>query len=384
MVGDNNMNEFKVSQCFTNHTIEEQNNLYLKYENEIIGVISRDYLVSFESYKNSLSKIYFGNKTVLNKSQFISFLSDRIISKNRRDIQTILARLGLPIYDTISIAKKTRAFSMSDKLWISYSRTEDYYTTFKSMFKDFFSNNVGEHGDSISSPSGCNVKRYVFNDDGSFGIAKERLNRNSTDHFNEVIVYKLSLLLGVNCCYASMISDTTVFSKYQYDFNKHSMVHARNFTNGESLSLDTYQTVIETYFKEFENNILKMILLDFITFQDDRHMSNWGMLVDYAGNKEFYALYDNGRCLLYEADENFSKEIITNPEVHSNSFGLVGTYLDIIKDIACNNKLSNLVNLNVTDEQVRHCFTELVGYPEWKIDYCTALIMWSLNILKSY
>ncbi len=362
----------------------QNNNLFLKWENSVIGEIKPDYSVVLRHENmNSIARAYFKDKNILSTDKFKSFLLDRIISKDRKDINNILARIGMREYDVFSIARSTRAFNLADKFWIAYSEKEEYETTFIAVFRDLYKHNLNSRGDSIASPSGCNVKQYIFYNK-EFGIVKYRMHPYSTDAINEVIAYRLGKLFNIDCCYANMVSSDAVFSKYEYDYNKEYLIHARNIVNGEVLSLDNYEYIINTYFKESTNSIIKMILFDFIINQDDRHMSNWGVLMDLQGNKHMYKLYDNGRSLFYESDEEMAKASLLDPVSYSNSFGLIGSYYDVVKDIASKYSIGELINLNVNIDEIKECFSGFEKFPKWKKEACVCFILWALEVLKGF
>ena len=51
----------------------------------------------------------------------------------------------------------------------------------------------------------------------------------------------------------------------------------------------------------FKNDFYKMIFLDFLTLQNDRHLSNFAIKINSKTRQEsFYPLYDNGRSLFYQ------------------------------------------------------------------------------------
>jgi len=357
--------------------------LFLKWENQIIGMINKDYSISLTEYDFSpVVDLYFGTNKYISTDEFKHFLAERIFSKTRKDVHSLLARLGIKEYDIFHIAKSTRAFNLADRFWISYSEKEEYEITFIAIFRDLYHHKLNVIGDSIASPSGNNIKQYVFYEK-EFGIAKQQMHPYSTDAMNEVIAYRLGKLFGVECCRATMVSVNTVFSRYEYDFNKEFLIHARSIANGETLSLDNYSEVIDKYFPESRENILKMILFDFIIQQDDRHMSNWAVLMNPKGEKRSYKLYDNGRSLFYESDEEMVEEVLANPVVYSNSFGLVGTYYDVAVDISTNNNITKLINLNIDESEIINCFGGFEKYPNWKRNACVSWIMWAVNTLKN-
>jgi len=339
--------------------------LYFKNGDKIIAKISEDW------------RLEWTNKQGINFdiNDFGELIKNRVFSENRRDCNTLLARMGLIEYDAFEIAKRTRAFALSDKLWISYSENEEYETTFKAVFRELYNNKINQNGDGISSPSGQNEKRYIFNEDGSFGIAKKRLHPFSDDAKNEVLVYRIAKKMGVSCCKAEILDEETVFSKYEFDLNKNYLVAARYVLNGENIDCDSYESLIFGKLKPFSDDVNKMIILDFLTLQEDRHLSNWAFC--FNGETTMYPLFDNGRCLFYESDEKLARKILDNPKEGAASVGLVGNYYDLVQIMKKHFDIRGLVNLNF---DVGDCFDGL-EYADWKVQAIKQWWKWAIGEL---
>jgi len=340
--------------------------IYIKNNNQIVAEIDDERMVKWiERERNP----YFG-------ISLDDFLKDRVFGENRRDIHTLLARLGILGYDMFEIAKRTRAFVLTDKFWLSYSEAEDYETTFKAVFQELYGNKLNQKGDSISSPSGNNEKSYIFNSDGSFGIAKKRLHPYSDDAKNEVVVYRIAKKIGVKAVEAKMLDSETVFSKYEFDINKQYLVHGRYITKGQVIDCDTYESLINGILKSYADDINRMILLDFLTLQDDRHLSNWA--ISFNGEPAMYPLYDNGRSLFYEANEEMLKTALNNKRANATSCGNVGTYYDLIQTVKESADIAELIELNPNFGDI----FDGLEYSETKKQAVLEWLLWGLEELK--
>ena len=85
--------------------------MFLKWENEVIGRINKE-THEVELINGSLNKTVdklFHGKDKLLAHEWRAFLEDRIVSRDRRDIEKILFHCGLSFYDPFKIAEKTRA-----------------------------------------------------------------------------------------------------------------------------------------------------------------------------------------------------------------------------------------------------------------------------------
>jgi len=341
--------------------------MFLKNDGKILAKINEDWSLDWVE-KSGLD---------FDIKDFGDFLGHRVFSENRRDSRMLLARMGLVDYDVFDIAKRTRAFSLSDKLWIAYSENEEFETTFKAVFQELYNNKINQKGDSISSPCGQNEKRYIFNEDGSFGIAKKRLHPFSDDAKNEVLIYRLASKLGVKCCSAEMINEEAVFSKYEFDLNKNYLVPARYILEGKNIDCATFEDLVFGKLAKYQDDINRMILLDFLTLQDDRHLSNWAFI--YNGETEIYPLFDNGRCLFYESDEQAARQVLAEPEAGATSCGLVGNYYDLIQIMKKHFDLEKLVDLDVN---IDDCFDGL-DYAPWKVQAIKDWWSWAVEEIKS-
>jgi hypothetical protein len=353
---------------------------YLKWNNDTIGTISGDWDLTFTAPQyNAVVALYTQSGAEWPAPQFYRFLEDRIVSKGRRDIEKILFRLGLPVYDIFRIAEITRAINPKDMFWIANSPDEQFESVITTVFDSVFHRKIDLSGGSLNSPEGYNIKRYgVF--EGRYGIYKQRLNPLATDAESEIAVYLLAQKLGVFCCPVCPVDQDTVFSAFLYDFAKEYIVHFRHLFNG-SRSDNEYHNLI-TIRPQYKKEIMQMILLDFITRQDDRHLSN--MAVKISGNKEsFYPLYDNGRSLFYEDTEETAAKAVKDVKKYATTFGPAGTYWDCVSDIAREGeRFSSLVNLEITKDEIAALLKE-ARFSGYRFDGALEWISNTLKILAS-
>ncbi len=252
-------------------------------------------------------------------------------------------------YDILRISEITRGIHPKDLLWIAHNENERLDNIITDVFDSVFHQKIDLQGDSIDTPEGYNIKRYgVYNE--NYGIYKQRISPLMTDVESEVAVYLLAQKLGVSCCPAYRIDKDTVFSAFLYDFSKEYIVHFRRLFDG-ARSDNEYQNLISVR-PQYKDDIARMIMLDFITRQDDRHLSN--IAIKISGQIEsFYPLYDNGRSLFYEDTEEMVARAVADPANYATSFGYSGTYYDYVKEIAKERGgLAGLINLDITRDEI--------------------------------
>jgi len=194
-----------------------------------------------------------------------------------------------------------------------------------------------------------------------------------------VAVYLLAKKLGIPCCPAYRIDKDTVFSVFLYDFSKEYIVHFRRLFDG-TRSDNEYKNLI-TVRPQYKNDIARMIILDFITRQDDRHLSNIAIKMS-AEREDFYPLYDNGRSLFYEDTEEMVAQSLANPIKYATGFGYSGTYYDYVCEIAeAQRGLKGLVNLDITKDDISNIL-EGAGFKGYRFDGALKWILKTIQIIK--
>lgn len=353
---------------------------FLKWKDEVIAKINSDFSVDFINEKSSLLANPDGMNTHWSAERFAKFLDDRIISRQRRDIEKILFRCGLSNYDTFKIAERTKAINAKDLLWVTDNETDLFSDAISDVFESVFIKKVDSVGDSIDSPGGCNIKRYgVY--EGNYGIYKNRLHPLSTDVESEVAVYKLGQRIGVPCCEAVQTDENTVFSKFEYNFSKDQIVHFRHlFEDGERTSDNELENLIDKR-PNYTNDFYRMIFLDYLTKQDDRHLSNFAVKINPETRIEtFYPLYDNGRSLFYQDNEKNIANDWKDPKTYCTTFGYVGSYYDHITDILTKNpEALSLIDLSVTDDEI-YFIMKNSGFDSLKLE---GIVNWISHGIKS-
>ena len=354
---------------------------YLKWDEIIVGVIDEDNTVSFTAPKlNKVVSMYTNGKSGWTPEEFNTFLAERIVSRDRRDIERILFRMGLSQYDVMRIAVITRGIHPKDLLWIAHTENERLDTVMTDVFSSVFVQRVDMVGDSVDTPEGYNIKRYGVMD-GKYGIYKQRISPLTTDVESEIAVYLLGGILGVPVCPARRADKNTVFSTFLYDFTKEYIVHFRRLFDG-TRSDNEYQNLIGVR-PQYKDEIARMIILDFVTRQDDRHLSNIAIKVG-SGGESFYALYDNGRSLFYEDTEETVKCAVGDPAGYATSFGYMGTYWDYVRDIAKERgSLAGLINVDVPEDDIAHILSES-GFRGYRFDGAKQWIYKTLDMIRNF
>ena len=351
----------------------------LKWADDVIGMIDSANTVTFTSPSyNEVVALYTKGADKWTQEQFHEFLSERMVSRDRRDIERILFRCGLSHYDVLQIAEITRGIHPKDLLWIAHSKEETLGATITAVFDSVFHQRIDLAGDSLDTPEGYNIKRYgVY--EGQYGIYKQRISPLMTDVESEVAVYLLAERLGVPCCPAYRVDKDTIFSEFLYDFSKEYIVHFRRLLKGVR-SDNEYQNLISVR-PRYRDDIARMILLDFITRQDDRHLSNIAVKISVEG-ESFYPLYDNGRSLFYEDTEEMVCEAVSDPVKYAATFGYAGTYWDYIKEIAAAGvSVGGLLDFSITRDEIAEII-KVAGFTGYRFDGALAWITKTIEMIR--
>jgi hypothetical protein len=367
---------YETEYCLDGQVPLPRRKRWLKWENTAIGVIDESNSVTFTlPALNSVVSIYTHGEAVWTPDQFQEFLSERIVDGNRRDIERILNRCGLAHYDVIQLGEITRGIHSKDLFWIARQEDERLEDAYTDAFKSIFCNHIDISGKSLDSPEGFNIKRYGACN-GKYGIYKQRINPLTTDAESEVAVFLLAKKLGIPCCPAYRTGKDTVFSVFLHDFAREYIVHFRRLvkrrTNNE------YQNILSVR-PQYKEEYIKMILLDFITRQDDRHLSNFAVKVSPSG-ESFYPLYDNGRSLFYEDTEEMVSDAISDPIIYATAFGQSGTFWDHILDISKTDRVAGLINLGISREEVLALLKE-AGFAGYRLEGASIWISKAINMI---
>jgi hypothetical protein len=336
---------------------------WLKWRDDVIGVINSDWDLKWTkpAYNQVVADYAKGAEEWISP-KFHRFLERRIVSRGRRDIEKILFRLGLSSYDVFRIAEITGAINPRDLIWIAPEKNARFDDAVTAVFDSVFNKKVDLQGDSLDSPEGQNIKRYGVRD-GRYGIYKKRLNPLSTDAESEIAAYLLAQKMGIPCCPAYYVDKDTVFSEFRYDFSEEYIVHFRNLFGNIRTENEYYNLV--TLRPQYTDDINRMMLFDFVTRQDDRHLSNIAVKISGKGGETFYPLYDNGRGLFYEDTEETVEKAVKDIPKYGTVFGMVGSYWEHIRDIAKNGAdFSRLANLDITKDEIAAILKEarFTGY----------------------
>lgn len=149
----------------------------------------------------------------------------------------------------------------------------------------------------------------------------------------EAFCYDLTLLLGLRAVYAKVIKEPSTsligaFSKLEFDSKIACIYHIKELTGKKEMSSEQLANWLYSNYKSVKiiKQLAKQLILDVITGQLDRRMSNVAILY-INKTAELYQPYDNGLCLHSTADDINAIRLLSS----YHTYGRTGTAEEIIQ-----------------------------------------------------
>ncbi len=236
-----------------------------------------------------------------------AWLETRAIDTHRANSRLLKKALHLTEKDDVSTVMQVNAATVTDTYWIKPLDSELTYKDVK-FDNDYFSNlalrgtydsfNRAANSKHSKTPELTNIgsfeKCWKLND-GKWWMFKKA---NHNEQFSELFVCELGKALGMN------------MAEYQ---RGEGYVKTKDFTNGASVNLEPASTfmggnenysdvvaALQTLCPDAIPDYIKMIFLDTIVANPDRHTNNFGLLRDVNTGKLIGLApnYDNNMALI--------------------------------------------------------------------------------------
>ena len=242
----------------------------------------------------------------------------RSIPASRMGIEDALEKLG--VYNSKLLLTKCLGLSLSDQYWIK-PYDSDISWNKVNFFDNDFSDDIGDvlfgtsdksAGFDFLSPdntSDGNLKKRWKIIDGKRCLIKSGSLPNNQQPFNEVIASKIMNRLGIDhvpysvtwindepysVCENFVTKDTELISAWR-------VLQLRTKANHENEYLH-YVNICRELGIDIVSSLDKMIVLDYIIANEDRHFNNFGLLRD-ANTLEWLGaapIFDSGTSLWYD------------------------------------------------------------------------------------
>lgn len=340
---------------------------YLKYYNTIVAEVDEN-SQSMEIVNPDLFFDKF-NKNVMSGLEFKDWLMQRCRPQSQKGFSEFLALLRIKESPSMywEIFVKTRGVNIKDKLWLAFDYDEefevvspwvkllDYDKTILDIDSlDTIDITIRKTLKQFNIDGAC--KKDIYRLNGKLVIIKEILQENSYDNISEELVYDISTKLGIECAPAGVLEDFKSFS--EIDETK-DLEHASKVFNLDSGSFEDVCVKMNKLRlnRAVKINILRMGILDLLTRQMDRNLTNFSFYKVNA-NYQMYRLYDNGLSLF--------STVRFNPNLEYN-LGFGETSLTKLRRICF--ELKRLGTVQLFPTRLTYTFLENITKPYKDIIY---------------
>lgn len=292
-----------------------------------------------------------------------SWLSSRVIPKNREFVDRILSKSGLSQNDTIGIIQLCKGLSLNDSYWVveeGFSgRFRDYnlfenrftrtlafiaYTGYGSTTRKGFTSSPEFTTNGMLRKCWRRIdgKIYLYKG-GTFGAANAGKEPYSEFYAAQIaermglrhVEYGLSRWKGSLCSTCELFTDIDT-----------SYVPLHRFM--PNITLPRAVEFLKSLGGSFYDDFADMMIFDSIIMNTDRHFGNFGLLVENAGNKpiSLAPVFDNGLSLFNYAMEDDLRDVQGYSKTRSPAFQGV-SYDDLVSEFLSDRqreKVRKLIN----------------------------------------
>lgn len=250
----------------------------------------------------------------LDEKSLFRWLKNRTIPANRAYVQNFLARNGLNEKDTAGIIDICKGLSLNDSYWVVDSafdgKFEDYNlydNRFNRMLSFIAFTGYGSYVGSTfrSSPEfttgGMLAKcwRRIDGDVVLFKTGTEGFANSGMEPYSEFYASQIAQYLGIPSVryglsrwHEKICSTCSLFTNKDLSFISAGRLIEKG---GIQVVLDYYKNLGKKYY----DSLIDMFVFDALIFNEDRHLGNFGFLVDNHTNSiiDMAPVFDNGLSL---------------------------------------------------------------------------------------
>jgi hypothetical protein len=283
-----------------------------------------------------------------NLDNLASWLRHRTIPSNRAFVENFLAKLGLNEKDTKGIIDICHGLSLNDSYWIvdenfkgDFAKNNLYDNKFSQTLSLMAFTGYGSYVKSTfrSSPEfttgGMLAKcwrrisgKILLYKSGTQGFAN-----SGKEPYSEFYASQIAEIMGIKCVKYNLskwkghlCSTCELFT--DKDTSYISVANVVNSSNIKKI-LDYYKNLGD----KFYNDIVSMLVFDAVICNTDRHLGNFGFLIDNKENKiiDTAPVFDNGLSLFCYAME----DDIANLDLYANTRtpALYENFVDVAKQV---------------------------------------------------
>ena len=301
--------------------------LLKKYD---ISLLEFEFIHTVDSTTVRIIKVYEKNKgqfpldCEIDDASLFKWLKNRTIPANRAYVQNFLARNGLNEKDTEGIINISKGLSLNDAYWVVDSEFDGKFADYN-LYENRFSRvlsliaftGYGSYvGTSFrSSPeftTGGMLAKCWRRENGKIVLYKagtEGFANAGLEPYSEYYAYQIAEKMGIRAVQYGLSKWKGKLCSTCELFNDKSVSYVSAGKLIKSGGIEVLFNYYKTLGESFYNDLIDMLVFDALIYNEDRHLGNFGFLVDNKKNKiiQTAPLYDHGLSLFcYAMDDDLS------------------------------------------------------------------------------
>ena len=248
----------------------------------------------------------------------LEWLKSRVVPKNRRFVEEILAPFGLNLNDTKGIIDVCKGLSLNDSYWVveeNFEGTFAEYNLYENRFSEILSliaytGNLQSHGRFTTSPElttgGMLPKAWRFIEDDGIYLYKggnKLLTYGGNEPYSEYYAAQIAEQMGIEAVYYDLENWKGILASKCKLFSSIDVSYVPIWRIIPEISIKKAVDFYDSLGKEFGEQIRSMLIFDALIYNEDRHFGNFGLLRDNMTG-EFIApapMFDHGHALFSQA-----------------------------------------------------------------------------------
>ena len=334
-------------------------------------------------------------KDSVNRGELNDWWKSRSIPASRNGINWILQQLNISSPQELLI--KSFGLSLSDQYWIK-PFDKDLKWEDINFFDNDFSEDIGDllvgnakdtKNISMLSPdntSDGNLKKRWKIINGKRFLLKSGSGTLQQEVFNEALASKIMDILDIrHVHYEVMWINNNPYSVCEDFITKEEdlvpawrLLHSKKMNNSENEFHHLLKLAKENHINDYQEELDKMLVLDYLIANEDRHYNNFGFIrdVETLEYKGFAPIYDNGCSLGYDT-MNYGEAF--NPNWKPFMTNKVTSQLELVNSF----EWLDLNKLNDIESLVNEIYPDMIEYQKRKNEIIN-LINYRIYKLKEY
>ena len=331
----------------------------------------------------------------MNRGELNDWWKSRSIPASRNGINWILQQLNISSPQELLI--KSFGLSLSDQYWIK-PFDKDLKWEDINFFDNDFSEDIGDllvgnakdtKNISMLSPdntSDGNLKKRWKIINGKRFLLKSGSGTLQQEVFNEALASKIMDILDIrHVHYEVMWINNNPYSVCEDFITKEEdlvpawrLLHSKKMNNSENEFHHLLKLAKENHINDYQEELDKMLVLDYLIANEDRHYNNFGFIrdVETLEYKGFAPIYDNGCSLGYDT-MNYGEAF--NPNWKPFMTNKVTSQLELVNSF----EWLDLNKLNDIESLVNEIYPDMIEYQKRKNEIIN-LINYRIYKLKEY